>query len=77
MSLRKELQRRCDLPECDKRAQDVKCRQCDVATYCSEEHRSAHESRCDELCKYLRLKRNVVTSPAHMSFCKRGKEAQR
>jgi hypothetical protein len=52
-SLCKELQRRCDLPECDKRAQDVKCGQCDVATYYSEEHRSAHENRCEELYAFI------------------------
>jgi hypothetical protein len=55
-SLCLKLQRRCDLPECDKRARDIKGRTCEVAAYCSEEHKSAHKSRCDELCKYLRLK---------------------
>jgi hypothetical protein len=53
MSLCKEVQRRCDHPECEKRA-EIKCPKCDVATYCSEEHRCAHwsvahKSRCEEL----------------------------
>jgi hypothetical protein len=59
MSLCKEIQRRCDYPECKKRAQDVKCSKCNIAAYCSEEHRSAHKSahksRCAELRAYLRV----------------------
>ena len=53
-SLCKEMQRRCDHPQCERRAAEIRCRKCKVATYCSEEHRSehraAHESVCKELC---------------------------
>jgi hypothetical protein len=52
MSLCKEIQRRCDHPKCEKRA-EIKCAKCMTATYCSREHGEAHwkahESRCKEL----------------------------
>jgi hypothetical protein len=53
----KKAQRRCDLPACEKRAQEFKYRRCDVATYCSVKQRStlksAYKSKCEELREYL------------------------
>ena len=52
-SLCEELQRICDLPECEERAA-IRCSECRVAAYCGtkhmRKHRAAHESVCRELC---------------------------
>jgi hypothetical protein len=52
-----ELTRICDHPGCQYMAENnIRCRQCKVAMYFSkrhrEKHKSAHESRCKELCLY-------------------------
>jgi hypothetical protein len=53
-----ELTRICDYPGCQYMAENnVRRQQCKVAMYCSkrhrERHKSAHESRCKELCLYI------------------------
>jgi hypothetical protein len=64
-SLCDELTRICDYPKCKRPADRVRCRQCKVARYCSERHRtkhsSAHEGRCEELRSY-RWKNRYVDS---------------
>ncbi len=53
-SLCEDLQRRCDHPECERRAAaEIRCGQCNVATYCSEEHRSEHRSEHESVCEEL------------------------
>ena len=49
----RELTRRCDYPECKKRAQ-IKCGRCKVATYCGERHMSKHSSAHESVCEELR-----------------------
>ena len=52
-SLCKEMQRRCDHPQCERRAAEIRCRKCKVATYCSEEHRAEHRAEHESVCKEL------------------------
>ncbi len=52
-----ELTRICDYRGCEYMAENnVRRQQCKVAMYCSkrhrEKHKSANESRCEELCLY-------------------------
>ena len=49
----RELTRRCDFPECTKRAQ-IKCGRCKVATYCGARHMSKHSSAHESVCEELR-----------------------